>query len=252
MATVMKQQPELISAPIKERIQGYWSERSKDFASLRKQELEGDMAPLWQAEIERYIPMDRELKILDVGTGSGFFAILLAKLGHQVTGIDLTPSMIEEAKKLAADQQIYADFLVMDAENPAFADESFDVVISRNLTWTLPHAEHAYKQWYRVLKKGGMLLNFDADYGNEKTTEFEKLPVYHAHRQIGSRLLEECDAIKAELNISRYMRPTWDIHTLIDIGMEELRIDMGVSKRVYKKKDAFYNPTPLFVICGIK
>lgn len=252
METVMKQRPEIVSVPIKERIQNYWSERSRDFAGLRRQELEGEMAPLWQAEIEKYIPMDRELKILDVGTGSGFFAILLAKLGHQVTGIDLTPSMIEEAAKLAAEQRVHADFLVMDAENPEFADESFDVVISRNLTWTLPHAEHAYRQWYRVLKSGGILLNFDADYGNEKTVEFDKLPVHHAHRQIGNRLLKECDAIKAELDISRYMRPTWDIHTLIDLGMEEMRIDMGVSRRIYMKKDALYNPTPLFAICGIK
>ncbi len=36
--------------------------------------------------------------------------------------------------------------MVMDAENPEFADESFDVVISRNLTWTLPHADRAYEQ----------------------------------------------------------------------------------------------------------
>lgn len=252
MNTVMRQRSEFVSIPIKDRIQNYWTERSENFTDLRRQELQGEMASLWQEELEKYIPLNRELKILDVGTGSGFFAILLAKLGHQVTGIDLTPSMIEGAAKLAREQQVKVDFRVMDAENPEFADGSFDVVISRNLTWTLPHAEQAYRQWYRVLKKGGILLNFDADYGNEKTVEFGNLPVHHAHRQIGNRLLKECDAIKAELDISRYMRPTWDIHMLIDLGMEEMRIDMGVSKRIYTKKDALYNPTPLFAVYGIK
>lgn len=238
--------------PIKDRIQNYWSERSESFAGQRREELGCDMAALWQAEIEKYIPMDRELKILDVGTGSGFFAILLGRLGHHVTGIDLTPSMIEEAKRLAAEQQTEADFFVMDAEKPEFADESFDVVISRNLTWTLPHAEHAYGQWNRVLKKGGILLNFDADYGNEKTSDFGKLPVNHTHRQLGNRLLEECDAIKAQLDISRYVRPLWDIQTLMDLGMEKIQIDTGISRRIYKKQDALYNPTPMFALCAVK
>lgn len=252
METASKYGYGISEEPIKNRIQNYWSERSQSFAGLRKKELKCDMAALWQHEIEKYIPMDRELKILDVGTGSGFFAILLARLGHQVTGIDLTPSMIQEAKQLAKEQKIQADFFVMDAENPEFADESFDVVISRNLTWTLPHAEHAYRQWNRVLKDGGILLNFDADYGNEKTADFKALPIHHAHRQIGNKLLEECDAIKAELDISRYMRPVWDIQTLLDLGMEEIRIDTGISRRIYTKKDEFYNPTPLFALCAVK
>lgn len=252
MENLMNYRTEAAMEPIKDRIQHYWSERSESFAGLRRKELECDMAALWQAEIEKYIPMDKELKILDVGTGSGFFAILLSRLGHGVTGIDLTPSMIEEARRLAAEQQVNADFFVMDAENPEFDDESFDVVISRNLTWTLPHPEHAYSQWKRVLKKGGILLNFDADYGNEKTEDFSILPIHHAHRQIGNRMLKECDAIKAKLDISRYMRPIWDIQTLLDLGMEEIRIDTGISRRIYTKKDALYNPTPMFALCAVK
>lgn len=40
----------------------------------------------------------------------------------------------------------------MDAENPEHDDDTFDFVISRNLTWTLPDAQKAYKEWMRVLK----------------------------------------------------------------------------------------------------
>ena len=66
----------------------------------------------------------------------------------------------------------------MDAENLYFADNTFDVVISRNLTWTLPNPQKAYSEWYRVLKPQGILLNFDADYGNEQfyQTKIENLP----------------------------------------------------------------------------
>ena len=86
---------------IKNRIINYWSRRSGDFARLRRDELNSYMADLWLEEIRKYLP-DKPCRILDIGTGSGFFAILLGKAGHYVEGIDLTASMIEEAKLLAA------------------------------------------------------------------------------------------------------------------------------------------------------
>ena len=52
--------------------------------------------------LEAQLPQGSPLNILDVGTGTGFFAILMAKLGHKVTGIDLTPAMLEEAAAMAA------------------------------------------------------------------------------------------------------------------------------------------------------
>ena len=52
----------------------------------------------------------------------------------------------------------------MDASHLAFADETFDAVVSRNLTWNLEDPEQAYKEWMRVLKKGGILLNYDANW----------------------------------------------------------------------------------------
>ena len=55
-------------------------------------------------EIEKQIPAGRRLKILDVGCGAGFFSILLAKEGHEVFGIDLTPEMIENAIQLAEEE----------------------------------------------------------------------------------------------------------------------------------------------------
>ncbi len=93
------------------------------------------------------------------------------KRAHEVFGIDLTPEMIENAIQLAEEENADCCFQVMDAENPMFADETFDVVISRNLTWTLPNAEHAYGEWMRVLKTGGVLLNFDANYGKEDVAD---------------------------------------------------------------------------------
>ena len=83
---------------LQQQITGYWTRRSGDFAAQRRRELAGEKHAQWLAELNRYIPAGGGWNILDLGTGSGFFALLLAAQGHTVTGIDLTPAMIEEAR----------------------------------------------------------------------------------------------------------------------------------------------------------
>lgn len=235
----------------KERIAGYWSKRSDSFQAQRRAELHSSMADRWLLEIQKYLPK-RKLKILDVGCGSGFFTILLGKQGHEVLGTDLTPDMIKKSRELAKEEGIDCKFEIMDAENLDFPDETFDVVISRNLTWTLPDAGHAYEEWCRVLKKGGILLNFDANYGSSNFADTSHLPENHTHNQVGMDMMQECEEIKKQLPISSYIRPAWDVETLGNLGILELSLDLGVGKRIYIKKDEFYNPVPIFTLCGKK
>ncbi len=104
------------------------------------------------------------LKILDIGTGPGFFSMILAEAGYHVTAVDYTPGMLEKAAQNAAKfigkKKENIEFIRMDAQALDFEDESFDVIVSRNLTWNLPHPEMAYKEWLRVLKKGGQAAEF--------------------------------------------------------------------------------------------
>lgn len=235
----------------KERIAGYWSKRSDSFQAQRRAELHSSMADRWFLEIQKYLPK-RKLKILDVGCGSGFFTILLGKQGHEVLGTDLTPDMITKSRELAKEEGIDCRFEIMDAENLDFPDETFDVVISRNLTWTLPDAGHAYEEWCRVLKKGGILLNFDANYGSSNFADTSHLPENHTHNKLGMDMMQECEEIKKQLPISSYIRPAWDVETLGNLGILELSLDLGVGKRIYIEKDDFYNPVPIFTLCGKK
>ncbi len=226
--------------------------RSESFLEQRRSELANPIAKRWMKEIEKQIPGKRRLKILDVGCGAGFFSILLAKEDHEVFGIDLTPEMIENAIQLAEEENADCCFQVMDAEKPMFADETFDVVISRNLTWTLPNAEHAYGEWMRVLKTGGVLLNFDANYGKEDVADTKDFRRQHAHFKVGNEMLEECERIKSQLPISRKNRPAYDVAVLCENTAGEIRIDTSLGKRIYLEKDEFYNPAPMFSICAVK
>ena len=89
---------EAIEMNLVERIESYWSKRSDDFYDLRIEELNSDKRQLWQDEIISNLPDKEHLKVLDVGCGPGFFSVILASLGHDVVGIDLTESMIEKGK----------------------------------------------------------------------------------------------------------------------------------------------------------
>lgn len=149
------------------KIEAYWDSRSDDFSKTRRKELEGPSAKAWSRLLQEKLPQGKKLHILDIGTGAGFFAILLGKLGHVMTGIDMSGEMLHEAKLNALAYGVPAKFKKMNAQELDFESESFDAVISRNLTWTLPDAMVAYQEWQRVLKPNGVLLNFDSDYGRE-------------------------------------------------------------------------------------
>lgn len=231
---------------IKNRISTYWSQRAEQFSALRVKEYGSEKHILWLKEFAKYIPAGKRLDILDVGTGTGFFAILLGTAGHRVTGIDLCAEMIAEARKTASAFGCRADFHVMDAENPSLPVSSFDVIVTRNLTWTLPHLPQAYQSWHSLLRPGGILVNFDGDYCREDNSQ--PLPEKHAHKNISSALTWEYETIKDTLRPEQRPRPEWDVELLAAAGFHNIQVDHSVWKRIYHTCDELYNPTPIFTI----
>ena len=238
---------------IKHRVAHYWSHRAEAFETQRLREFDSEKRERWLAEFRKYMPDERPLRILDIGTGTGFFACLLAEEGHEVTGIDLTPDMITHAEHMASVLGVDVRFQLMDAENPTFESGSFDVLVTRNLTWTLPHLEKAYREWCRILKPGGVLINFDADYNAALEDEEEhELPENHAHKLVPEEMKAENDAITMEVGAYHQPRPQWDVQLLIEAGFECVTVDTGVYRRIYAEIDEFYNPTPIFTIAAFK
>src|SRR5262245_7289829 len=77
--------------------------------------------------------------VLDAGTGTGFLALLLAELGHRVTGVDLSAGMLSKAREKAAGLgpgTVPPTFRVGDAVDPPLAPTSVDAVVSRHVLWT--------------------------------------------------------------------------------------------------------------------
>ena len=98
-------------------------------------------------------------KVLELGTGTGGTATLLAKRGASVIGIDLLPFRLAEAKARASEHEVAesVDFALMDAMHLAFPDNTFDFIISKSVLVFTEHAQTA-KECYRVLKPGGKAI----------------------------------------------------------------------------------------------
>lgn len=243
---------------IKTVVTGYWTKRAEGFLAQRRHELNSPKASKWLKEIilqlDKVSSSSRDsIKILDIGCGTGYFPVLLGKEGYEVTGIDLTEEMVTKAKELVADYAPYqkdVKIQQMDAEKLIFDDESFDVIITRNLTWTLPHPIEAYQEWFRVLKKGGILLNFDAEYakGAHNLKTHENI----AHKDISDELKDECHDIYHMLTISFLDRPAWDEEVLKEIGFSHIDTDSAFGDRIFSDKDEFYIPDKMFMISATK
>ena len=232
---------------ISKRIEKYWDTRSEDFSRVRMLEIAGTDFLAWNEIIKKHLPAGKNLKVLDVGTGAGVFAVLFSKLGHSVTAVDMSQKMLNEAQKNLAALNCHADFIKMNAQELNFGAETFDVVISRNLTWTLPDAMQAYKEWYRVLKRGGVLMNFDSDYGDKNFTNENTC----AKGEVEFEMLVECNEIKNSLRISTHTRPQWDMELLKSLGCT-VSFDADISDFVHRDKKLEYDAVPLFGIYAVK
>lgn len=100
--------------------------------------------------------------ILDVGTGTGLLAVEAAKLGHRVTGVDLTPGMLQHAHRRSAQAGVEVTWDEGDGMALPYADSSFDVVMSRHVLWTIPDPTAAFREWIRVTRSGGRVVWFDS------------------------------------------------------------------------------------------
>ena len=245
----------------------YWNGRAAGYSDVNKWELAGESKSMWKAALKECLSghyPDRpagEISVLDVGCGPGFFAVILTELGYGVTAADLSDEMLGEAKRNAGDLAERIGFRRDNAEALDLADDSFDIVISRNLTWNLPHPDIAYSEWCRVLKPGGLLINFDANWYRYLHDE-DRRAGYEADRERSERLglddqnvgegFDVMEEIARDMPLSRIERPGWDLGFLTGLGMN-VRADTEIWQRVWTGQEKVnFASTPLFMIAAVK
>ena len=94
--------------------------------------------------------------VIDIGCGEGRFCRLLSDLGAEVTGIDLTETLIERARALGSKGEAY---LVGDAETfDGVCDDGFDLAVSYIVLTDLLDYRRSIREAYRVLRPGGRFI----------------------------------------------------------------------------------------------
>lgn len=243
---------------IHEESLGYWSGRAKEYSALHMDEYHSGKSHCFAQIIRhylecleqpsRYVTADQQthlnddkdntqshtqpndskqtdtqkhmqpIRALDVGCGSGFLSMILAKEGCTVTSVDFSEDMLEQARQnLHAEGLGNCTFAHMPAQDLRFDDASFDIAVTRNVLWTLEDADLVYAQMMRVLRPGGVLVNMDAAYGQAFVQADARGEIPH-HRTQTLDQLRTRNHIAHNLTITQVDRPQWDITQLWDLG----------------------------------
>ncbi|MBI5679648.1 MAG: class I SAM-dependent methyltransferase [Methanobacterium sp.] len=179
--------------------------------------------------IVKEINNDKNFKILDIGCGTGRHAIELAKRGYNVTGVDLSESMINKAREKAKNAQINVDFKVGDARNLSF-ENKFDLVImlcegAFPLMETDEMNFEILKNAAKALKKNGKLIF---------TTLNGLYPLYHSVKEFMDTNM--VDGTSSD--------NSFDLMTFRDKSNFELEDDNG-NLKVLECNERYYVPSEI-------
>ena len=179
--------------------------------------------------IEKEISFNKEARILDIGCGTGRHSLELARRGYDVTGIDLSLSMVRKAKELARKENLKIDFQVRDARDFDFKG-TFDLAIML-CEGAFPLMETDEMNYailvnaFKSLKQGGKLI---------QTTLNGLFPLFHSVKEF----MDKGD------NLGKSSGNTFDLMTFRDLSVYEIEDDHG-NKKTLKCNERYYVPSEM-------
>jgi 2-polyprenyl-3-methyl-5-hydroxy-6-metoxy-1,4-benzoquinol methylase len=181
--------------------------------------------------IENEIASDKNLKILDIGCGTGRHSIELTKRGYHVTGIDLSDSQLKRAREKAVEQKLYIDFQIFDARKLPFRDE-FDLAImlcegSFPLMETDEMNFQILQSAAKALKPGGKLIF---------TTLNGLFPLFHSVKDFLESSSQEGNAMTTG--------NSFDLMTFRDHNTTKFEDDSGIQKELHCN-ERYYVPSEI-------
>ena len=181
--------------------------------------------------IEKELDYNKNLKILDVGCGTGRHSIELTKRDYSVTGIDLSDSQLALAREKAKNENLIIDFQKYDARNLPFSNE-FDVAIML-CEGGFPLME-TDEMNFEILRNVSNSLK-----GKSKfifTTLNGLFPLYHSVEEFCASDLKDGNAT--------YRSNTFDLMTFRDHNITEFEDDLG-NKKTIESNERYYVPSEI-------
>jgi 2-polyprenyl-3-methyl-5-hydroxy-6-metoxy-1,4-benzoquinol methylase len=181
--------------------------------------------------IEKEADCNKDLKILDIGCGTGRHSIELSGRGYNVTAIDLSDSLLKRARENAAARNVAVDFKKQDARDLTFNNE-FDLVIML-CEGAFPLME-TDEMNYRILVNASRALK---DKGKLILTTLNGLfPLFHSVKEFLAREGEEGNAT--------YENNTFDLMTFRDHNITCVEDDSG-NKKAFECNERYYVPSEI-------
>ncbi|ESP87826.1 class I SAM-dependent methyltransferase [Candidatus Halobonum tyrrellensis] len=200
---------------VKRAVRRHWDGRAATFDDEVHHGIHTDeQRERWLSVLDAWVD-DPPRRVLDAGCGTGVVSLLLAELGHDVTGVDFAPGMLDRARAKAAARARLAGsarFLAGDATRLAAPDGAYDALTARHLLWTLPDPAGALREWRRVVRPGGRVVLVEGRWDHDEPRgEYRAvhgdLPLYD-----GRPPHDLCDRLEASgfvgVDAERLMDPT--------------------------------------------
>ena len=212
-------------------------------------------------------------RALDIATGTGFTAFAIAPLVEHVTATDLTPVMLEEAKKLAAERKLHnIDFRVAAAESLPFESELFELVTCRIAPHHFQDVHQFLRETYRVLRPNGVFCMVDSvcpeserliEWQNrvEKLRDASHVWSYALSQwrelisQAGFTIEREANTPNAEMRFSWWSQRVENSPELIEqlrVAFDQLSPEDEAIYRVRRDDEDLYFAWPMYSVKAIK
>lgn len=182
----------------------------------------------WLEVLRQHLDLPKTARILDAGCGTGFLTILLAGEGYTVTALDTSAPALkileDHARELGLSDRIICCH--SDTTETPLEAGSFDAVVSRHASALFTEPRSVYQEWFRVLKKGGLVLNFDANWLSPLWDEDRARAFMEDEQKLKETVADYTDVYHdryAIFKLSQYPlsyedRPNWDLEVCRDIG----------------------------------
>jgi ubiquinone/menaquinone biosynthesis C-methylase UbiE len=134
---------------LKQRLRASWM--AGDFGQIARLNAQG------KEDFVARLNLKPGTRVLDVACGTGNQSIPAARAGAQVTGLDIAPNLLEQARERAKSENLKIEFIEGDAEKLPYPAGQFDVVLSMFGAMFAPRPEVVASELKRVCRPGGLV-----------------------------------------------------------------------------------------------
>lgn len=208
--------------------------------------------------------------VLDVGCGPGLVACEFASHARHVTGIDITPQMIEQATGRQKDKRLTnLSWMVGDVQTLPFPDSHFTIVMTRYTFHHFLNPKDMLSEMIRVCRSGGRIVIADVVQSPEKSAAFDRLEKLRDPSHVHALTFSEMDSVvtasgllnvktaqyKVEGEVEQQLKASFpnegDADRIRDMFKADVEYDqMGID--AHMRNNEIHLAVPILVVAGEK